>query len=72
MEVHPGTPAEQAGLKVGDVVVTFDGKPVATAAGLTDLVTRTSPGARVTVEIVRDGKPMNVDIVVGALPASWE
>ena len=72
MEVHPDTPAEKAGLKVGDVVVTFDGKPVATAAALTDLVTRTSPGARVTVGIVRDGKPMNVDIVVGALPASWE
>jgi serine protease Do len=72
MEVHPGTPAEEAGLKVGDVVVTFDGKPVATAAALTDLVTRTSPGGRVTVGIVRDGKPMNVDVVVGALPAAWE
>ena len=72
MEVHPGTPAEKAGLKVGDVVVTFDGKPVATAAALTDLVTRTSPGARVTVGIVRDGKPMNVEIVVGALPTAWE
>lgn len=72
MEVHAGTPAEQAGLKVGDVVVTFDGKPVATAGGLTDLVTRTSPGARVTLGIVRDGKSMNVDIVVGALPTSWE
>jgi len=72
MEVHPDTPAQQAGLKVGDVVVTFDGKPVATAAELTSLVTRTSPGARVTIGIVRDGKPMNVEIVVGALPAAWE
>jgi serine protease Do len=72
IKVHPGTPAEKAGLKVGDVVVTFDGKPVDTAAALTDLVTRTSPGARVTVGIVRDGKPMNVDVVVGALPAAWE
>lgn len=72
MEVHTGTPAEQAGLKVGDVVVTFDGKPVATAAGLTDLVTRTSPGARIAVGLVRDGKSIDVDIVVGALPVSWE
>jgi len=72
MEVHTGTPAEQAGLKVGDVVVTFDGKPVATAAGLTDLVTRTSPGARIAVGLLRDGKSIDVDIVVGALPVSWE
>jgi len=72
MEVHSGTPAAQAGLKVGDVVVTFDGKPVATAAELTALVTRTSPGARVTLGIVRDGSPVNVEIVVGALPTAWE
>lgn len=72
MDVQAGTPAAAAGLKVGDVVVTFGGKPVATAAGLTELVTRTSPGARVKVGIVRDGKSSNVDIVVGALPASWE
>ncbi len=72
MEVHASTPAEQAGLKVSDVVVAFDGKPVATAAELTDLVTRVSPGARVTLGIVRDGKSMNVDFVAGALPASWE
>jgi Trypsin-like serine proteases, typically periplasmic, contain C-terminal PDZ domain len=72
MEVHPGTPAAQAGVKAGDVVVTFDGKPVATAAELTALVTRTSPGARVTLGIVRDGSPVNVNVVVGALPTTWE
>lgn len=72
MEVHPDTPAAKAGLKVGDVVVTFDGKPVATAAELTGLVTRTSPGARVTLGLVRDGGPVDVDIVVGALPTTWE
>jgi serine protease Do len=72
LEVHDGTPAQVAGLKVGDVVTSFDGTSVASSKELTDLVTRTSPGARATLIVVRDGESMDVQIVVGALPASWE
>jgi serine protease Do len=72
MAIYDGTPAQDAGLKVGDVVVTFDGKPVTTAAELTALVTATSPGARVTMQVIRDGQPKEIEIVVGSLPASWE
>ncbi len=72
MEVYDGTPAKAAGLEVGDVVVVYDGKAVRTSSELTALVTATSPGARVTMQIVRDGKQQDVQVVVGTMPASWE
>lgn len=72
MEVHPGGPAAGAGLKQGDTIVGFNGKPVDSPEGLTNLVTRTSPGTRVAVEVVRDGKRLQLRVVVGSLPAALE
>lgn len=72
MEVHEGAPAHEAGIEVGDVIVTFDGKPVDSPGTLTDLVVATSPGSRVPVTVVRDGQPRNIEVVIGVLPSSLE
>jgi S1-C subfamily serine protease len=72
MQVNPGTPGEAAGLKVGDVVVTFDGQPVATAQNLTQFVTSTAPGTKVTLGIVRGGASQQVVVTLGSLPSSLE
>ena len=72
MEVHAGAPAQQAGIEAGDVIVTFDGKPVDSPGTLTDLVVATSPGSRVPVTVVRDGQPRNIEVVIGVLPSSLE
>jgi serine protease Do len=55
-DVEGGGPADKAGLKRGDVVVSFAGKTVSDAATLRNLATATPPGAVVDVKIIRNGK----------------
>lgn len=71
-EVHPDAPAAAAGVQARDVIVAFDGKPVASPQGLTALVTATSPGSRVPVSVVRGSERLEISVVVGSLPADLE
>jgi S1-C subfamily serine protease len=56
-EVLPDTPAERAGLKAGDRIVTLNGQLIHTPYDLTDRLARTSAGSEVTVELVRGRGP---------------
>src|SRR2546427_5608908 len=58
-DVTKGGPAENAGIKVGDVIVEFDGKPVNDSAELPLLVARTPVGKTVPVKVIRDKKTEN-------------
>jgi serine protease Do len=66
----PGTPAEKAGLKRGDVIVAFNGKAVSSSRGLPPMVANTSVGQEVTLAVVRDGKKQVLPITVGKLPVA--
>jgi serine protease Do len=55
-DVEPGGPADSAGLQIGDVVVTLDGKPMENGRQLGVNLYRHSPGDIVELEILRDGK----------------
>jgi membrane-associated protease RseP (regulator of RpoE activity) len=73
LEVDTGTPAARAGLKVGDVVVTFDNERVRSASQLDRLVNETPPGRAVKMSIVRDQAKLEIDItpevsLAGAMP----
>jgi serine protease Do len=59
------SPAQKAGLRVGDVVRKFDGSEVSSFQELIQAVEATLPGDRVRVEIERDGKIMTLPLVVG-------
>jgi S1-C subfamily serine protease len=61
--VQPGSPAETAGLRDGDVIVEFDGERVRSAQQLTRLVRETPPGRRVTAAVIRDGKRTPLQVV---------
>lgn len=63
-QVMKGSAAEQAGLKVGDVVVSVDGKAVTGAADLRNTIGLLRVGTEVRLGIVRDGKPMSVTATV--------
>ena len=63
-------PAKPAGLKAGDVIVTFDGKDVKDSRDLPRIVATTPVGKDVTVGIVRDAKPQDVTVHIARLEDS--
>jgi len=64
-EVGKGTPAEQAGVKVGDVITSFDGQPVFNRKDLMYLVSTSDVGQHYKVTILRDGKTETLDVSPG-------
>jgi len=66
--VLPGGPADKAGLKRGDVIVSFAGKKTPTQDILVELVGRTPPKTTVRVGLVRDGKPLEVSLATAEMP----
>lgn len=63
--VEKDSPAETAGLKNGDVIVSFDGKPVTADTDLPKLVAATPINKQVKVGVYRDGKRRDLALTVG-------
>jgi serine protease Do len=66
--VLPDSPAEAAGIEVGDVIVKFDGKEVRDSASLPPIVGRTKVGVYVPVDVIRNRKQKLVKVKLGELP----
>jgi serine protease Do len=64
-KVFPDTPAEKAGMKVEDVVTSINGKPINKGQDLIDIVADSEVGSTLKFGIIRDKKPMTLNIVVG-------
>jgi serine protease Do len=62
-------PAAKAGLRAGDVIVEFDGKPVQSAKQLIDVVADTPVGKTAQLKYVRDGKQETTSISLGERPS---
>ena len=67
--VTPGSAAEKAGVKLGDVILSFNGVDVVTSNDLPPMVGLTKPGSNAELGIYRDGKNMTLPITVGEQPA---
>jgi S1-C subfamily serine protease len=68
-EIIPGGPAEQAGLQVGDVIVTVDGQALTGDQSLAELINQRSPGDMITLEIERTGEEnQEVQVQLGSHP----
>ena len=67
-DVVPNGPADKAGLKDGDVIISFNGAAVNDSRHLKLDVAGIAPGEKVPVEIVRDGSHKTVDVKVKELP----
>jgi serine protease Do len=69
VSVVPNGPADRAGIQVGDVVVAFDGKTIATSDQLGTAIRAHRPGDDVSVTVVRrDGSRSNVTVTLGTNP----
>jgi len=62
--VVPGSPADQAGLKVGDTITTIDGKKVTKGAELVGDIAARKPGVKVTVGFLRNGKQQETSVTI--------
>jgi serine protease Do len=67
-DVLKDTPAEAAGLRAGDLIVSIDGRPIVETRGLQRLVGAVPPGREVKVVVAREGRRREVAIRVGAMP----
>jgi len=67
-QVLAGSPAEKAGIKAGDVILSFDGKDVPTSSNLPPLVGAAKVGATAPVEVLRNGETMTLDVLLAELP----
>lgn len=70
-EVTSKSPAEKAGIKQGDVVLAIDGKPVNNVAELRNAIAMTSPGTKLVLTVIRDGKKYSIPVAIGEQPADF-
>ncbi len=68
--VEKGSPADKAGLRVQDVILTIEGKKVESYEAFRNKVALLSPGSKVRLEISREGKPLELAIRLGERPTA--
>jgi 2-alkenal reductase len=66
--VEPGGPAARAGLRSGDIVTKVNGKPIGPGQSLRALLLEYKPGDVVTLEVLRDGEQLSLDVTLGTRP----
>jgi Do/DeqQ family serine protease len=71
-DVTPGAPGAKAGLMSMDVITAIDGQKVEGSDDLTMAVIGKQPGSTVTLDVIRDSKPMTVKVTLGQRPGGIE
>ena len=64
-KITKGSSADKAGLEVGDIVTTVNGRPVNDAATIRTTVGLMRVGEKINMNIIRNGKPRNIILVLG-------
>jgi serine protease Do len=63
--VHPDGPAEKAGLKIGDIITTIDGRSIKDGDDLVNEIASRRPGSTVRLGFLRDGKQADTTVTIG-------
>lgn len=69
-DVTPDTPAQEAGLRRGDIVLSVNGETVADPSDLTRLIASALPGDTVTIDLKRGGQDQTLEITLGLRPSN--
>jgi serine protease Do len=67
-DIVPGSPAAEAGVQELDVITGFDDQPIEGTRALQELVERSAIGRKHRLSVLRDGKPLTLDVAVKPLP----
>ncbi|HEY0842374.1 DegQ family serine endoprotease [Methylotenera sp.] len=67
--VEKGGPADKGGVEAGDVIIKFDGKPIASSSDLPRAVGAAKPGKAVPVEVLRKGGDKVLSVAIGEMPS---
>jgi len=67
--VEEGGPADDAGIRSGDVIIKFDGKDISHMTDLPRIVGATKPGGKVDMQVWRKGKAVTLKVTVGEMPS---
>jgi Do/DeqQ family serine protease len=66
--VQDDLPAQRAGIRMGDVVVSVNGSPIVHDTDFVTRLARLQPNEEITLGIIRDGRPENVRVTLGEFP----
>jgi serine protease Do len=72
LKVLPGSPAQQAGLQPGDIILAVNGKPITDATQLQFEIMKTPPGKEVKLTVLRGDKKLEIPVKVGEQPSPQE
>jgi serine protease Do len=64
------SPAAKAGLQDGDIVMAINGVAIDQERPLDALLTQSAPGDTVVLDVLRDGAPVKLNVVLGTRPAN--
>lgn len=67
-KILPDSPAQDSDIKIGDIILTYEGEEIKNSAALPPMVGRTRVGEIVKLEVMRDGKIKTVKLKIGQLP----
>ncbi len=70
--VVDGSPADEAGIRTGDIIVSIDGQPIDTEHPLNAVLSQFSPGQTVVLQILRDGDTQSARVTLGTRPQNLQ
>ena len=69
-DVAKDSPAEKAGLKQGDIILMYNKHVVSNIGALRNAISIMKPGSQINLNVLRNGKPIDIKVEIGAFPSS--
>jgi S1-C subfamily serine protease len=66
--IDAGSPAAEAHIELGDLLLALDGEPAESVNGLAQRISSTSPGQTIALEVLRGGKPLTISVQIAERP----